>query len=224
MKQRNKPLVVVTGPAKRLRFGWWATRLQLWRVGVRATYVTARHSQLPDKFDGVIISGGDDIDPKHYGRSGTAGANYDPARDALEMSVIEYAFKHDLPILGICRGAQLLNVVCGGNLHQDIRPKRKHTPNRNSIFAIKTAHLCEQSQLQTIFEKTKIGINSLHSQAIDETGSGLVAVAVDADNFIQAVEHNERAFVVGVQWHPEYMLASRDQSKLFRAYATAVGG
>lgn len=191
---------------------------------MRATYVTAKHAELPKQFDGVIISGGDDIDPKHYGRSGAAGANYDPARDALEMSVIKHALEHDLPILGICRGAQLLNVVCGGNLHQDIRPKRKYTPNRNSIFAIKTAHLREHSKLRNIFAKPEIGINSLHSQAIDDTGTGLVAVAIDADNFIQAVEHSERVFVVGVQWHPEYMLASRDQSKLFRAYAAAVGG
>lgn len=207
---------------KKLRFGWWAARLQLWRAGLRAKYVTAANSDLPANVHGVLIGGGDDIDPKHYGRNGTAGANYDAARDNLELEVIKKALSTQLPIFGICRGSQLINVARGGNLHQDIRPKRHKTPNRNSIFPIKTADIVESSRLHQILDSKLIRINSLHSQAVDELGDKLKPVGHDADGFVQAIEDPNRAFLLGVQWHPEYLLFSRSQAKIFNAFAAAV--
>ena len=219
----SEPLVVVTGPAKRLTFGWWATRIQLARVGLKACYVTAENPMLPPKVAGVIIGGGDDIDPKHYGATGTAGTNYDTARDALEIKVIQYAFEQKLPMLGICRGSQLINVVCGGNLYSDIRPMRKLTPNRNSLFPIKYADLAEGSKLKAIFANANsIKVNSLHSQAVDTLGQGLTINAVDRDGFVQGIEDASKTFLIGVQWHPEYLLFSPAQKWLFAEFARHV--
>ncbi|GHA13243.1 hypothetical protein GCM10008090_23710 [Arenicella chitinivorans] len=218
----NTPLVVVTGPDKRLTFGWWAARLQLWRVGIRAVYVTPNRPQLPDNVSGVIIGGGDDIDPRHYGLTGTAGVNYDAARDQLEIDTINHALKHHWPLLGICRGAQLLNVVHGGNLYTDIRPLRRHTPNRNSLFPIKHAELEVGSRLASILGERPLAINSLHSQAVRNLGGGLTVAARDADGFVQAIEASDQPFLIGVQWHPEYLLWKSRHLTLFKAFAAGV--
>jgi putative glutamine amidotransferase len=220
-KKEKKPLVIVTGPAKKLRFGWWAAHIRLWRAGLRACYVTAANPTIPENVHGILIGGGDDIDPKHYGRSGTAGANYDSARDTLELAVIRQALKTDLPIFGICRGSQLINIALGGNLHQDIRPRRSQTPNRNSIFPIKDAAIKSGSRLYEFLNLDKVRINSLHSQAVDQVGENLRAVAHDADGFIQAVEGQKGRFLLGVQWHPEYLLLSRQHAKIFTEFADA---
>ena len=216
------PLVVVTGPDKRLTFGWWATRLQLWRVGIRAVYVTPNRPELPNKVSGVIIGGGDDIDPRHYGLTGTAGVNYDAARDRLEIDTIQHALKHRWPLLGICRGAQLLNVVHGGTLYTDIRPLRRHTPNRNSLFPIKQAELEASSRLASILGAHPLAINSLHSQAVRDLGGDFRVAARDVDGFVQAIESPEQPFLFGVHWHPEYLLWKSRHLSLFREFAEQV--
>ncbi|NNC55403.1 MAG: type 1 glutamine amidotransferase [Pseudomonadales bacterium] len=218
----SRPLVLVTGPDKRLRFGWWAARLMLFLTGLRAHYVTPQRPDIPPGVSGVLIGGGDDIDPTHYGLTGDAGAVYDAARDALEIEIIRNAIRCKVPVLGICRGAQLLNVVMGGNLHADIRPLRKRTPNRNSLFPIKSAKLEGESRLAAVMAKEKLWINSLHHQAVDKPGDGLRAVAFDADGFLQAVEHTGEAFLIGVQWHPEYLPYIASQRRLFRGFASAM--
>lgn len=217
-----KPLVIVTGPDRRFPFAWWATRLALQLVGLRAHRVTPSMCDIPHEARGVVIGGGTDIDPEHYGLSGDAGATYDPERDALEMAVVRDAFHSRVPILGICRGAQLINVVKGGNLHQDLRPLRKYTPNRNSVRAIKSVEVEDTSFLSRIFSTSPIAVNSLHNQAVDSVGKSLQAVAWDKDGFIQAVEGAGSQFVIGVQWHPEYLIYSSEQRRLFKAFAKAV--
>ena len=145
MLNTSTPTIAVTGPDKRLRFGWWATRLILAMAGAKAVYITATSPELPMGVSGVIVGGGDDIEPEHYGLTGDAGAHYDPERDRLEMNVVKQALSCGVPLMGICRGAQLINVVLGGSLHTDIRPKRENTPNRNSVFPITFEALMEVS-------------------------------------------------------------------------------
>ena len=217
-----KPLIVVTGPDKRFPVAWWATRLALWWVGLRGHYVTPSNPDLPQEARGVIIGGGDDIGPEHYGVSGDAGADCDPARDALEMAVLRDAWHSKVPILGICRGAQLINVVRGGTLYRDLRPRRRYTPNRNSILPIKWVRLDSASRLAGLLGRDAFRVNSLHNQAVDRAGDQLRKVAWDADDFVQAVEDAGTQFVVGVQWHPEYMPYAREQRRLFQVFADAV--
>ncbi len=220
--RQDKPLVVVTGPRKRLKFGWWATRFILWWVGLRGVYVYPGHKSYPAKAKGLIIGGGDDIEPVHYGLTGDAGAKYDPERDQLEMGMAKLALENGLPILGICRGAQLLNIVLGGGLHTDIRPLRQHTPNRNSVTPVKWANIKDGSRLADILGSVRVKVNSLHNQAVKTVGLGLSAVAKDDDDFIQALEGSSEQFLLGVQWHPEYLPYLSHQRRLFKAFAVAV--
>lgn len=221
--KNRKPLIAVTGPHKRLTFGWWATRLLLQSVGCHAHYITAATSSIPPGINGVIIGGGDDIDPKHYGDSGDAGANYDAARDQLEMTMLQNALDTGIPILGICRGAQLINVVLGGTLHRDIRPKRQNTPNKNSIFGIKWADIEPSSRLAKTVRRKKLKINSLHNQAVKNLSNKLLVSAYDRDGFVQAFENKQDLetlpWITGVQWHPEYMPYAWAQRRLFKAFA-----
>lgn len=217
----DKPYVLVTGPEKRLKFGWWAARLMLILAGIRSCYATHATQALPHNIHAVIIGGGDDIEPEHYGLTGDAGATYDPQRDAFEMTVAKQALAAGIPVLGICRGAQLINVILGGSLYQDIRPIRRHTPNRNTIFPIKWALIESDSTLQKITRRSRIRINSLHNQAVDRLAEPMRPSAWDEDGILQAIEHPQHDFVVGVQWHPEYMPYSGAQRRLFRLLVAA---
>lgn len=220
--EQKSPLVLVTGPDKKLRFGWWATQFSLALQGLRAHYLTPAKFRIPENVRGVIIGGGDDIQPQHYGMTGDAAAHYDYERDRLELEVLRKVFEASVPVMGICRGSQLMNVSMGGNLHSDIRPLRNITPNRNSIFPIKTALIEPDKKLKTIIGKDSTRINSLHHQAIDKLGQSFVCCARDRDGFIQGIESVGQSFVLGVQWHPEYMPYARDQRRLFKAFADAV--
>lgn len=217
-----KPLVIVTGPDKRLRFGWWATRFVLWTCGLRARYVTPNRPGYPQTAAGVVIGGGDDVQPEHYGLTGDAGAYYDPERDELELEIFGIAFENQVPILGICRGAQLMNIALGGSLHQDLRPLRKLTPNRNTIFRIKEALFEPDSKLAKIVGRRSLRVNSLHNQAIDEIAQPFRLAARDRDGFTQAIEHPQHRFMLGVQWHPEYLPYARHHRRLFAEFAKAV--
>ena len=222
MNRTKKPLVVVTGPDKKWRFGWWATRFMLFLVGLQGRYVTAKKPEILAGVRGVIIGGGDDIDPEHYGLTGDVNARYDFARDKLEMAMLHRALASNTPILGICRGSQLINVVLGGSLYQDIKPLRVNTPNRNSLFPIKWVDVIAKTQLAQALQATSVKINSLHSQAVDTLAPSLIVSARDRDNFIQATEVTDGRFIVGVQWHPEYMPYSTPQRQLFKKFAQAV--
>lgn len=217
----KRPLVAVTGPHARLRTAWWATRFMLAMQGLRATYLTARDPLPREPIYGIVIGGGNDIEPEHYGGNGLPERVYDPERDIFEMAMIRRAMQDNIPMLGICRGAQLINVVFGGSLHLDIRHLRKHTSNRDSIRPVKWVELEVTSRLHAHANASRLRVNSLHRQAIDQLGQGLTVVGRDDDGFIQAIEGNF-GFLLGVQWHPEYLPYLRSQRRLFGLFADAV--
>jgi putative glutamine amidotransferase len=219
---QSQPLVIITGPNRRLKLGGWNAAFMLALHRLSSHYLHPGLIRPEKSIHGIIIGGGNDIDPKHYGALGDAGAEYDPRRDALEMHMIELGLTFNIPMLGICRGAQLINVVHGGNLHQDIRPLRNKTPNKNSLLPIKKAFLEPLSRLRDILQQDQVLINSLHNQAVNTLGSGLSVAAKDADGFIQAIECPHKDFLVGVQWHPEYMPYSSSQRHLFAVFSAAV--
>lgn len=214
----ERPLIGVTGPAGGPAVAWWATRLSLWLAGARAYRLTSenyrqRHTEL---LQGVIIGGGDDIDPELYGGHDDGRAPIDPERDRFEIAMIEEALATHLPVLGICRGAQLINVVLGGSLYGDIRELRRRTSNRRTPLPRKTALGTGEGRLPEILRRRRWRINSLHHQAIDRLGEGLVVAARDLDDFVQAVESVDHRLIVGVQWHPEYLPYLGHQRRLFR--------
>ena len=124
-------------------------------------------------------------------------------------------------MLGICRGAQLLNVVLGGRLHTDLRRIRQHTSNRRTPFARKTLLVEADSRLAEIIGDGKARINSLHHQAVADLGEGLVVSGRDLDGIVQAIEKPGHRFLIGLQWHPEYLPFHRKQRRLFQALVEA---
>jgi putative glutamine amidotransferase len=180
------------------------------------------HGSAPAPVGGIVVGGGDNIEPSHYGAVGDGLADYDVERDHFEIDVLRRALSTSVPVLGICRGAQLINVVLGGTLHQDLRPLRRRTPNRNSAFPVKYAWLVPESRLAGWMGTHRARINSLHHQAVDRLGQSLVVAARDSDDFVQAVEAAGQRFLAGVQWHPEYLPYKRAQRALFESFSRAV--
>lgn len=211
-----RPLVGVTGSARRWAPAWWCTRTALHLAGASAMRISTRRGNADETLDALIIGGGNDISPEHYDGDLTSPVVYDPARDLLEIRWIRYALHHKIPMLGICRGAQLINVVLGGNLHQDIRSLRHLTYNRPGLLPTKQVKIEPAARLAHICGKQNLRVNSLHHQAIREPGKGLHVVGLDLDGIIQAVETGNGQKIIGVQWHPEYLFYLPAQFALFK--------
>jgi len=171
----------------------------------------------------MVIGGGNDIGPEHYGGDMDAKVKADPERDQLEIDWIKRAIRDRLPMLGICRGAQLINVVMGGKLHQDIRALRVRTRNRPSLLPTKHVRLAEGSRIAAIVRRRQLLVNSLHHQAVDRPGDGLSAVGHDRDEIVQAIESESGRPIIGVQWHPEYLFYLPSQLALFRWLLSQAG-
>ncbi|WP_328354098.1 gamma-glutamyl-gamma-aminobutyrate hydrolase family protein [Mycobacterium sp. NBC_00419] len=161
-----------------------------------------------DRIDGLIITGGKDVDPGAYGHDPHPSTD-EPARDrdAWEFALIDAALRRRMPVLGICRGAQVLNVALGGTLHQHLPDLLGHTRHQqgNAVFSTSTVRTVEGSKLAALIGETS-DAQCYHHQAIDRLGEGLVVSARDTDGVIEAVEMPGHDFVLAVQWHPEETL------------------
>ena len=185
-----------------------------------------------EELDGVFLPGGADIDPASYGRDPHPLCDKtDPARDEVELALARWALADDKPVLGVCRGLQLLNVAAGGTLYQDIREQRpdalKHDyfPFGGSGFTRDfLAHevtVAEGSRLASLLGAGALRVNSMHHQAIRELGRGLTATAVSPDGLVEALE-GPGLFVLGVQWHPEALTDTDAPSRrLFEEFVGA---
>ncbi len=141
--------------------------------------------------------------------------SFDSKRDQLENNLIAGALNRKLPILGICRGAQLLNVFLGGSLYQNIQGFYVETPQIRSIYPKKEIRINKNLLMYNIFRKDKIYVNSLHNQAINNVATEFKIAAQELNGVIQAVEHSRYPYIIGVQWHPEYLPQKKEQLRLF---------
>lgn len=139
------------------------------------------------------------------------------ARDELEFSLLESACARGIPVLGICRGAQLINVKFGGTLHQNISGFYTEVPKVHTIWPQKTVSIKQGSRLYQITRSGGAWVNALHHQAVDTLGKELIATAQDKASIIQAIEHPGYDYLIGVQWHPEYLPQIPLQQALFGA-------
>ncbi|MGM0429416.1 MAG: gamma-glutamyl-gamma-aminobutyrate hydrolase family protein [Pseudomonadota bacterium] len=212
----ERPRVVVTGTARRWSPSWWCTWLILKCLGASPLRSSVRHRCEPDNIDAVIIGGGDDISPSQYNQPPERDGEYDPDRDELEIAWIRWALENKKPLLGICRGSQLINVVLGGELDQNIKKLRQLTYNRPGLLPTKQVFIEPKSQLAKVCKKRKLRVNSLHSQIVKKTGVGMLAVGWDLDGFLQASEGQNEQTIIGVQWHPEYLFYVPSQIRIFR--------
>ena len=175
-----------------------------------------------DQLDAVVIHGGVDVCPESYNQEYLDKDKWpgDRIRDLYELEVIDYAFKNKKPILGICRGFQLLNVYFGGTLYQDIdseiNTNMVHTNKSIYDYNYHEIEFLQESVLATKIYKNlhdKLQVNSIHHQAIKELGNNLIVEAISpADNIIEAFKYDSNEhFVYGVQWHPEFTHTLKDK-------------
>jgi putative glutamine amidotransferase len=151
----------------------------------------------------------------------TSGLNRE--RDELEYRLIADAIARHLPLFGICRGMQLINVATGGSLHQNLEGFYEEYPAIRSVLPRKKVEIEPDSLLARILVDTRARVNALHSQAIDKLGEGMQVCAREPNGVIQAIEHAQAPFMLGVQWHPEYLPQRPEQRALFRALVQASG-
>ena len=174
---------------------------------------------LLERVDGVCLAGGPDIHPSLYGQEPSdALGPTEPALDGSEIALTRMALDRGLPMLCICRGLQALNVARGGTLIQDLPGHRQTEPGRIATHGVR---LEPGSLLAEIVGKTELEVNSFHHQAIDVLGDRLRPVGWSDDGLIEAIEATDRDWVVGVQWHAEGLLESRDQHLVFDAFTAA---
>jgi putative glutamine amidotransferase len=179
------------------------------------------------RVDGLLLSGGPDINPRFYGEQPLEGlGEIDEDLDQMELQVAKMAFKKGLPIFAICRGIQVLNVSLGGTLYQDIAIQMKesinHTQKADKGVNTHSIRIQEKTLLHQILGKKAIWVNGKHHQAIKALAPGLIISAVAKDGIVEAVEHPSKKFVLGVQWHPEGTWKEDPYSKkLFRAFVQA---
>jgi putative glutamine amidotransferase len=162
--------------------------------------------------DGVLLSGGADIDAYLYGEANLkANGEISPHRDKMELAVARKAIELKKPVFGICRGIQILNVALGGTLYQDInsqirgRELLKHWQEAPDWYPVHEVKVNRGSFVWDCYGSENIRVNSFHHQAVKEPGDGLEITAVSPDGVVEAVEYKGGAFAVGVQWHPELM-------------------
>lgn len=210
------PIIGVTTLVDQVKWGVWDRRVAL----LTMTYIDAiaRSGGVPvllppndfgaaevvERLDGLILSGGADIDPARFGQEPHEKTVIVADRDAWEFAVLSAALERDLPVLAICRGIQVLNVLAGGTLHQHLPDAIGHSDHlqQAGTFGPMKVKLEKGCRLERLLGD-RVTVPCHHHQAIDELGPGLRAVGWADDGVVEAAELTDRRFVVGVQWHPE---------------------
>jgi putative glutamine amidotransferase len=221
----RRPLIGVTkaedGDLVPFVCGW----LSLWLSGARPVMITAGSPRDDVRLDGLLLGGGADVHPALFETAPKRDYAYDMAREATELTWLRRAQAMDLPTLGICRGAQLMNVAAGGTLHMDLAATFQDTryPSHwlEQIFFRKRVGVEPGSRLGEILGVTELRVNSIHQQAVGRLGEGLQIGAVEPGGAIQAIENPVRRFWIGVQFHPEFLFYRARCRRIFKAFVAA---
>lgn len=185
--------------------------------------------QLAEDLDGFLFTGGPDVHPFLFGEETQAHCgNVSAARDQMELSLLPLVLELKKPVLGICRGIQVLNIALGGNIWQDIPSQTErdfpiaHAQPFYYNMPCHTVSLSEGSLLARISGCTSLKVNSMHHQAVKDIGPGLAAAAYSPDHLIEALEMPGYPFFVAVQWHPEYLWEKNEEAlRLFQTFVKA---
>ena len=179
------------------------------------------------RLDGLMLAGGNDVDPTCYCENPVRElGEVNSLRDGFELALLPQAMKLDMPVLGICRGIQVMNVALGGTLYQDLPTQRADSRliHRQEKPYDKPSHavsIRDGSLLSNILGTNSFCVNSMHHQAVRDVAPALHTCAQAEDGVTEAVESDDRSFFLGVQWHPERMPADREATALFEAFVGA---
>ncbi|MBL4803964.1 MAG: type 1 glutamine amidotransferase [Alphaproteobacteria bacterium] len=205
----------------------WLIAFSVFIAGGKPIRVYPENPKHNEKIDGLIIGGGTDVYPPLFKLEPKVQYLYDQPRDTLEIEWLGKAEKENLPVLGICRGAQLINVARGGSLHIDISKVYKNaqypTKTLAQIFFRKDMNVECGTLLEKILKTQRIAVNSMHSQAVDRVGSGLRICASEDNGVVQAIEDPDKEFFLGVQFHPEALIYKSIFRELFSRFVKAAG-
>ncbi|MFP3344157.1 type 1 glutamine amidotransferase [Halomonas sp. SIMBA_159] len=215
-----RPIIGITTSDHKSQLAWCFDWFAVWRHGGKPLRLSPSRP-MPQHLDGLIIGGGDDIQAQLYGGEVQLDVRLDPARDELELSLLNRFIPQNTPVLGICRGAQLINVHLGGTLDPDIYTTHEGLKRRRTVLPRKTVDIVGGSQLYQLLGVTWCRVNSLHHQAVNRAGEGIKIVARDRDGLVQGIESEAHDFLIGVQWHPEWLIFNRPQQRLISALVTA---
>jgi putative glutamine amidotransferase len=185
--------------------------------------------ELVARLDGLVLSGGPDLAPAAYDAEPHAKlGSTEPDLDAFEYAVAHEALLRNLPVLGICRGLQTLNVARGGTLHQHlpdvVGEQITHRQPEDGRQATHPVDVVAGSRLAGVLGREQLRVNSFHHQAVARLGTGLSVCACAPDGTIEGIEDPELAFMIAVQWHAETLVEDPDNLTLFRALVGAAGG
>lgn len=178
--------------------------------------------------DGIMFTGGNDISPMLYGENPIKEVvSISEDRDYFEFLLYKKAYMRSIPMLGICRGVQLINTAAGGTLYQDINAQKENsishsqsdTPASNLYHSIK---ISKDSKLYSIMGSEELSVNSFHHQSVKKTAPGFNITALSPDGIVEAIESTDKSFILGVQWHPEGLVDKHPEFlKLFKALIDA---
>ncbi len=241
MSADKKAIIAVTGPNKSGFTAWLFTSLNVYLAGGKPERVTPDTFEGVDGFDGVIIGGGSDIHPENFKEEQTekverpfllklkefllfpmelvsrlSSGSYDKERDDMEKQFIDYALENDKPILGICRGHQLINARLGGTMYKSTLPLLEDDVRIRSPFPRKkVVYTKDDSLISDIAGDDPLKVNAIHSQAVAEPADSLEVTAKEKAGINQVVEAKENNKLLGVQWHPEYLFYMKAHRNIF---------
>lgn len=190
--------------------------------------VIAAYAQL---VDGILFSGGEDVDPSYFGEDQLwSCGDVMPLRDEFELKLCRFLVENHptKPVLGICRGEQVLNVAMGGTLYQDLKTQRPdciaHQQHQIAPYTSHKVYLEANSYLQNIYGSANIATNTFHHQAVKDIAPGLVVTARASDGVIEGIENPNHPYFIGVQWHPERLVEREENAvhqQLFKSFVEA---
>lgn len=212
----RKIIVGVTGPSKKFSPSWISIKNILIFEGMSPVRISTHKREPHRDLDALILSGGDDIHPMSFSDlSADPKQQYDQKRDQLEIEYASVALNRNIPVLGICRGYQLLNLLGGGTLYKDISEISNIEVPKRTLFPCRSINIYPKSKLESLVGKRSMRVNSLHHQAIKNLSKNYRVSSKDSKGLIQSIEHKS-AKVIGVQWHPEYLFYLSSNRSIFK--------
>jgi putative glutamine amidotransferase len=230
VRQRDDHAILPQGEPPRTELALGERYLEAVRKGgglpvILAPVRTGAVDRLLDRLDGLCLSGGPDLHPWAYGADEHPELGpTEPELDRFELALARRAVARQMPVLAICRGAQVLNVARGGTLHQHLPDLSSDINHRQDLGGAKASHsvsLDRESKLSALMGGARLRVNSFHHQGVDKLGSGLRVVGKAPDGTAEALEGTTSAFLFAVQWHAECLVKRRSQLALFEGLVSA---